>query len=601
MVFKKIVWAMALTLLFGVFCVSATQQQLDIKLNEYVDQQVKYNPLKVGSGTWYNLNENQSFYNLTGFIIVKNVNLEGKDLNDIYVAFQNTKNMSLPSLYQGRTGKFIANNTNSNVLVLHIPQLRAGQNSTWRYAINKTRTIAPLNMTSKYSDTKVLAGSNITITDRLSNAFNNFAFQTSTCIYDINVTQITTPVMFGAAPQHYYFVPSSVGGKDASNVTITTPANRSMYWNVLKKTCLNKGQSINITYKVKTPYNVPKTTHYSMINATLKYKLNQTISHLMITSIRVISEANLSFDKKIIGPSHPTLYGSNVTWNVTALFMTGTNISYKLNSATLWVAKRTGISGDPNYVANDTISNAGLKKIYSPFVIVNKTAPWKSLTWKFNYSDVPTPIVWMDVNFTIANDGKQLINRSLTQNGKDLYIKELYLIVGYWLEIDKNITAIGTDKYNVKIRVRNKGNQVTPAGTVVTIYDFKPANYNRTSNFKYLSSAWYSTSQANNTVIGKYNGTLYRWGLVPTNSLNTSFAAGPAINSNTSWSVTYNVTGLGDYKVMDVFITGLDPQLIEGAGASNGVVVSEIIERMKSTEGVFAIVASVLLLLGLLL
>lgn len=602
MVFKKVIWFIALVLFLGIGTVSATQQQLDIKLSEYVDQKVIFNPLKAASGIWKNTNENQSFYNLTGYITVKNVNAQGKDLNDIYLAFDNTKNMTLPQLYTGRTGKFISNVTSTNIIVLHIPQLRAGQNSTWRYSINKTATVPPLNMTSTYSNTKVLAGANITVTDRLSNAFNNLAFQAgNTCIYNINITQVTTPVMFGAAPQNYYFIPASIGGKDASNVSFVLATNKSMYWNVLKKTCLNKGQSTNITYKVKTPYNVPKTTHYSMINATLKYQLNQTISHLRLTSIRVISEANISFDKKIIGPAHPTLYGSNVTWNVTALFMTGTNISYKLNTATLWVAKRNGMSGNPNIIANDTISGATLKKVYNPLTVVNKTLPWSAGSWKFNYSDVPTPIVWLEANFTINNDGKQLINRSVTQNGKDYYVKELYLIVGYWLEIDKNITALAADKYAVKIRVRNKGNQVTPAGTVVTIYDFKPANYNRTSNFGYKASTWYTTSQANNTVVGKYNGTLYRWGLVPNNTLNTSFAAGPLVNANTSWSVTYNVSGLGDYKLMDVFITGLDPQLVEGAGASKGVIVSEIVERMKSTEGVFALVAGVLLLLGLLL
>ena len=122
-----------------------------------------------------------------------------------------------------------------------------------------------------------------------------------------------------------------------------------------------------------------------------------------------------------------------------------------------------------------------------------------------------------------------------------------------------------------------------------------------TSSFVFSSSPWYNTTQADNNVSGVYNGTLYQWGLLPTNGLNTSFDAGPTANVNNSWSVNYNVTGLGDYTVMDVFITGLDPQQVDGAGSSKAVIVSEVLDRIKSTEGIFASIASVLLLLGLLL
>ena len=181
--------------------------------------------------------------------------------------------------------------------------------------------------------------------------------------------------------------------------------------------------------------------------------------------------------------------------------------------------------------------------------------------------------------------------------------ERVFLIIGYWLEIDKNITSIGDDTYHVRINVHNKGNQVTPADTIVTIYDFVPSNYNLNGSMDYSVSPWYNTADANTSIVGIYNGTLYQWGLIPTaaSGLNTSFAAGPAFNVNTTWSVDYNVTGFGDYQLLDVFITGLDPQQVDGAGSTKSVVVSEIVDRISSTEGVFAVVASVLLLLGLLL
>ena len=257
---------------------------------------------------------------------------------------------------------------------------------------------------------------------------------------------------------------------------------------------------------------------------------------------------------------------------------------------------------DPNTVDVDPISAANLTIDYFPNALVNTSLSWTSNTWLFNYSDLPSPIVWMDINFTIQNDGTQLVNRSVTRNGNDIHIKELYLIIGYWLEIEKNVTSLGGDQYNIKIDVHNKGNQVTPGDAIVTIYDFVPNSFNLSSPMIYSTSTWYSTATANNSVVGPFNGTLWQWALIPTNVLNTSFDSGPAFNANTTWSAEFNVTGFGDYDVLDVFVTGLDPQKVDGdAGASVQTTVTEILEKFQGTEALFAVVASVLLLIGLVL
>ncbi|MDA3855274.1 MAG: hypothetical protein PF569_03380 [Candidatus Woesearchaeota archaeon] len=605
-----------LILLIGIFALLsvsyATQEQILIELNEFVDQEVIYNPLKFGGtgvGTWSDANENQSSYSITGYVVVSNTNPNGKTLSDIYISLDNTNNMTLPVLHQGRNGTFISNNPASNLLVLHIPELMTGENSTWVYSVNTTSIRPPLNFTSTYSDSKVLAGDNVTIYDRVENVYDNETYQLNTCIYGINVSQTTVPVNFSGLMQDYFFFPISTAGSDATNVTYPAAyADKTQHWSVLGggNSCLDKGASTDIEYIVSTPLNIPKTTDYTMLNTTLKYNLNSTISHTRVIDIVALSEAYLDFEKKILKPSHPTLYGSNVTWNVTGYFATDINISYVLEEVTLWVSQRNvnGIYTDPNTVDNDTIATTvPLTVETNPFVVVNTTSPWSSSNWLFNYSDIPSPIVWMDINFSIDNDGTQLINRSITKNGRDIYIKEIYLIIGYWLEINKNITAISDDEYHVRIDVHNKGNQVTPADTIVTIYDFIPGNYNLTGPFVFSNSPWYTTANTSNNISGIYNGTLHQWGLVPTGvgGLNTSFAQGPGISVNTSWSADYNVTGIGDYTLLDIFITGLDPQKVDGAGSTNTVIVTEVMDRLKSTEGIFAAVASVLLLLGLLL
>lgn len=589
--------------MFLVASANAAVEQLRIDISEQVDQTVLFNPLKTTTGTWADQYENQSGYALTGFITIANKNPEGTAMNDIYISFDFTTNITLPTLSSGRTGTWRANDTTSNLLVLHIPEILNGETSVWTYNITLANIRPPLNYTTSYSDYKILGGWNISLTDKIQNVFDNAAFQTNTCIHDINITQNTQGVNFSNT--FYYFeFNGTTYGSDGSNVTYSAD-NLTQYWDALKGGCLNKGELTDINYRIISPFSIPKSNHYTMTNTTLRYVLNQSLSHLRVIDIVAISKANISFEKEILAPADPILYGSNVTWNVTGYFKTGTSVQYNLSEVTLWVSQRNvnGVYTDPNTVDNDTINiTKPLKIIYNPFSLVNSSKGYSTGGWQFNYSDVPSPIVWMDINFSIINDGVQLINKSVVQNGNDIYVKELYLIIGYWLEIEKNITALGSDKYHIRIDVHNKGNQVTPADSIVTVYDFVPGNFAvEGTNFVFSSSPWYTTAQANNSITGTYNGTLYQFALISNNSLNTSLFAGPSKTVNSTWSVDFNVTGSGDYQVLDVFITGLDPQAVDGAGSTRAVVVSEILDRLKSTEGIFAAVASVLLLLGLLL
>jgi hypothetical protein len=598
---KKIL-LMLITVSFCSSAIFAASEQIRVDLIEKVNQKVIYNPLSgdASSGLWAGSNENQSEYSLTGFVIVTNKN-PNKTLSDIYVSLTDTTKITLPIFADGRTGIFIGNDTSSGALVLHIPELNPGENSTWQFNGNVSSIIPPLNLTTSYSESKLLAGNTLTLTDVIVNEIDNSTFM-DTCISNIILIQKTTPVNFAGSLYNFTFnISTPITGTDGGNATFDD--NREQTWSLRAGSCLNKTQSESIIYDIVSPYNIPKSTDYIMSNTTFKYDINHTLSTLDVGEIRVISEAQVSFEKAIIGPADPLLYGSNVTWNVTGQFSSGLDITYNLTAVTLWVSQRNvnGSFTDPNTIDNDTISNVSLSIDYTPNFLVNSTNPWSSNGWQFNYSDLPSPIVWLDVNYTIANDGAQLIDRSISREGNDIYIKELYLIVGYWLEINKNISALDEDNYHIRIDVHNKGNQVTPGGSIVTIYDFIPSNFNLNGSFDFSSSGWYGTGESNNSIIGEYNGTLHQWAIIPSNILNTSFAQGPVFNENTTWSVDYNVTGSGDYTLLDVFITGLDPQKVDGAGSTKSVVVSEILDRISSVEGIFAAVASVLLLLGLLL
>ncbi len=598
----SLMYLLIFTLLSCVSVSYSTQEQVSVVITEYVNQTTRFNPLSTGGGLWTGPSETLVNISLEGFINISNSNPENMTISDIYVHLNNISRTSIPFLFGGRNGSIVQ--ADNDTYIIHIFELESGENSVWNYYINETIAHSPLNISTNYSDFKILAGGNLTITDTITNIFDIPTHKNNNCVYNIVHNQTTTPVNFSGSFYDFTFNASTINATDNNSYSIFNSNNLSMYWTLRNGSCLNISESESISYSVKAPFNIPTSQDYDMIESTLAYTINNTISHLRVDYIKGIATRGVTLeeDKQIVAPSDPILYGSNVTWNATGNFRTnGTNLSYTLERFTMWVAQRSGgVMGNPNLIDNDTISNATLEVTYTPNATVNTSTPWVSPIWLFNYSDLPSPILYSKAEFTIADDGVQLINRTFTRNDNELYIKELYLILGYWLDIEKNVTSLGGDSYMIEINVHNRGNQVTPGDAIVSVFDFVPEEFNVTSAIIYSNSTWYTTSAANSTINGTYNGTLLQWGIVPTNSMNTSFAQGPVENENTTWSAVYNITGIGEYDLLDVFITGVDPQKVDGASATKKVFVSEFVEKFRSTEGIFAVIASVMLVAGLI-
>lgn len=575
------------TINFGFTSVYSTNHVISVELDETVSEVGFYD-----SVTGFNVNNLVS-----GKIIVKNVN-PTETVSDIYVFFDNSSNVLNATYLSGISGEIV--NWNSNSFGLHISQLRPGNVSVWNYSISSSIS-SPLNFSTSYSVGKVLTGEVFRITDVVSNEFNNASYQQNTCIYDIKLKQ-TTRYAGNSSFDRFLFLPATTGGTDSGNVAYSG-ANSVQDWNVLSGGCLNKGLNRNIFYNVSTPSSILGNKNYNISESVLSFKLNETISHLRVKSIEAVGDANLTLSKKILKPSHPTLYGTNVTWQVNGSFETDSSLSYTLKRSTFWVSRRNvdGLYTNLSKVDVDGISGSNLVTSFSPNYVVNSTQFWYSSNWLFNYSDVPSPITWFNVSFTVANDGIQLGNKSLSNSGNSTYYKQIVIISGYLLEISKNVTSVGVDKYNVKINVFNKGSQITPSGSIVTVYDFVPDNFILSSGFVYSSSPWYSTTGANNSVSGTLEGDLQQWALVPNNGLNSSFDKGPIKTNTNSWSVEYNITGQGDYQNLDVFITGLDPQAVEGAGAASSIVINDHFFELDLLETLFAVVSGILVFVIFLL
>ncbi len=587
---KKLNWILLFFIL--IFSISfATQNTISVKFSEFAHEVDSYNP----NSFW---KSDLSLNNNFGEIRIENINPSGENLSDIYIYLDNASLISNLSFVSGSFVN-ISNSSNNNYLI-HIPELLNGNFSILNYSISDL-VVFPLTFNTSYPSNKLFVGDTINIIDTITNTFNNLSYQNS-CVFNISIFQNLVSIG-NSSFDSFSYDSASIAGTDSAN-TIFSTDNKNLTWNVNSGSCLNSGSILDINYDVIAPEYIPLTGNFNFTNITLTYNMNETFSNLRLNKILAISSGNLSINKKILAPSDQILHGTNVTWQVNGSFENPTSLNYLLETSSFWVSKKNvdGLYTNISKIDVDGIDGSSLQLNLTPNLIINSTNSWFSSNWLFNYSDSPSPITWMSVNFTLDNDGIQLINSSTSISNGSYFSKEIFIVIGYLLEIEKNVTSIGNNLYNVKINVFNRGNQATPVDSAVTLYDFLPINFTLASPFSYSSSTWYSMSDSNNSISGGgFDGTLIRWAIIPTNIINSSLDKGPVRNLNNSISISYNISGSGDYSFTDIFIVGLDPEKVDGAGSSKSIIFKDLFEKIKGFEEyyflVFASIISSLILL----
>lgn len=580
--------------------IHAASQVLNVEFNEYVEEDVLYNPLNSPSGEYFDTTEQQRKYNLSGQIFVENTHatqaiqnvlLNVTGISDIY-------NISQIAGSQGYISEF---NITQDYMLIYIPDLGAGSNVTFSYKINTSNITPPLNYTSSYSESRIFSGLPITITDVLENTLNSTAFS-DTCIYDINVSQLALGLNSSGTILNSTFVPSSLAGSDAGNVVFSAN-NRTLNWSVLSSGCLTSGNTTDISYDLRTPTGVNSADDYKIVNSTTNYKFNSTFSGVSLSNSYALLDLDLEFEKYL----NNTLTGDNATWRITSQAFNPTDINVNLTQVTLWVSQRNGTGTgftNPALRDSDTITGADLIRSYSPNMLLNSTTgAWNNTgsEWFFNYTFSSSPIVWMDAQNEIIDDGLQMVNRSISYGQNQVYVKEIYIATGYWLQVSKNITRLSDEYFNVKIDVVNLGTSPTPSGQVVQIYNFVPNTFSLNGSIVFSSSPWYTTVSTNETLTDPtYNGTMFQFGLLPSsNPANSSLASyGGSITQNNSWSATYNVTGSGEFAYDDLFLTGADPLNVQEYGSTQSISVEGVYSTIVAkTEYVLAGVAAVVAML----
>lgn len=576
----------------------AVANVIDVQIKEYVHEETTYNPLVPGSGQYFDANEQNSVYVLNGTITVVN-NHPTEAAENVILNLSNVGDIYNLTFNSGSNG-FIVSQTISNVIIA-VPDLGAGNSSVFTYDINSTNVAPPLNVSTTYSDSKIFAGLPITVFDLMSNELN--ASYPNTCIYNISVAQDTLLINQSGVMLNYTFDSGSIAGTDSANVVYTNSDHTST-WSVLAGGCLNATQGTDINYNIDTPAAVNVANSYNMTNSVISYNFDSAFSQIVVQSITGMTDLELRFEKYL----NQTLNGDNATWQITAETLSLSNISVNLTQATLWVSTRNGGGGgftNPAIRDNDTISGADLIQTYNPNTILNNTqAGWNNIgnEWLFNYTFSASPIVWMDVDNVILNDGVQLTNQSVSYGDNSVYIKQLYLATGYWLEITKNITRLSDNNYNVLVTVVNRGTSPTPADQAVQVYNFIPNTFTLTSALVTSPSPWYNTVAANQTLADPtYNGTMYQFALMANgNPSNSSLDLyGGSLNQNNTWTLTYNVSGAGQFNFDDLFLTGVDPLNVGEIGGTQAVTVDSVYgfisSKLEYSLGVVAISLAALL------
>ncbi|MCA9477943.1 MAG: hypothetical protein KC535_02235 [Nanoarchaeota archaeon] len=532
------------------------------------------------------LTENTEYCTIAGILNVSNPSPD--TVNDIYLNYTFTQNMNSTFVYDaGRFGvqvQGVANGTD-NPFVVHIPELLSGESSQFTYNVSCDSVPAPMNINTTYENfdhgftRKVLAGENWTITQRVTNDFTQ-------SLNNINVSITAQNVSWNGTNDNFLLAQLNPVA-DYSNVSGNGTSTTNWYWQVNGGT-LTTGSSANITYIVTAPDNVPTSDTYMAILERLTYDIGFLASNITLTDVLAKSQLDFNVEKRIIQPADNE-NNTNVTWEANADVSTPINISYNLTAVSLWVTETL----DPS---NKTTSFGTLEQNYVPGFEVNLTNTWTTAgsAWDFNFTDgssalSPPPIVWMRPYFNLRNAQGQILNSSVTQSGNDIYMKYIYVINGYWLQIDKNITSIATDSYRIDIFVENIGNAWTPQNLVVTAYDYVPAEF-AAFNF---SDPFDASASSNGS---GFNGTSYRWTIPVKSPYNSSLGPSSETLANRSWSMNYFVNGTGDYRLSDLYIVGLDPRQVDGAGTHEGIAVfSNFITRSSEFFYVFIVLFLIVL------
>lgn len=561
-------------LVLSSFVVSAYDANLTFEFREFIHQNETYEQT-IFAG------ESQTYWDVNGTLNISNAG--STPIYDIYILINNTQKITTNFTYlSGRPSSQFSGNPKGD-MVVHIPELRVGDFTFLTYGVNNTLVEPILVLNTEYIHgfaPKVFSEENFTINMSIYN--NVSALSLTDTIYNINLTMRawnltwTTPTrLHNFTFTHLYPYPNS----DYGNVTQSS----TLLWNWEPSSGdLTEGESQWITFNMSSLLPQYTGTHLAL-QTKLEYEMAEIVSNLTLVVKNASAKSEINFTKQFMDYYDiPNRMGN---WSTQPFFGTPINISVNLTKVSMWVTETL----DPN-------NYTGRFQNYNPNVIVNNTNTWSGSIWKFNFTDgfndtYPPPIIWMKPEFLLEDGSSgQFNDYYFSQNGNDYHMSYIFIIEGYYLEINKKVTNVDNDTYRLDIWVHNRGHTPTPYNMTVTVYDFVPSDF----------AAWNFTPgyTSNQSVTGgNFTGMTYKWDL----GLNFS-GTGASLDANDNlpggpdeWTAIYYVNGSGDFKVSNLYIVGLDPRKVDGAAGSPLVSIMHSIKNY-SYEKFFVIAASMLII-----
>ncbi|MBW6517009.1 MAG: hypothetical protein K0A89_00695 [ANME-2 cluster archaeon] len=453
--------------------------------------------------------------------------------------------------------------TGSNVIV-HINNLSGLASVLISY--NMTSAPMPIIFSETYAANKILVNDS-------TNASLTLTYNSSVSVTNIQLIKAASDVNSNSISDFIF----SNDAVTLGTSLITT--NDTITWNIPELNATSTTATLNFTitesdsdaHNSSTPQSA---TLFNVGNATLSFTAsNSTISGSGVTVNGNPTATTLNFQielqKNQLGTSEGGSGGND--WGFTPTITNGDTetINFSISAVTVYVTNTTNLEA----VVNTTT--------YPAFTLSN-SGTWTQSEWQiFDFPD-PVPVGWIDVDLSVnlSNMGGQLTESYYTSNGSYILIEQIYVISGYLIEVRKTITPNDTtDYYDISLWVHNKGNLATPP--TVVVYDIVPQNF----SMVYMSRAANGSTSITSPIIGQ----AYWW--------NVSTLQADGTPGNQTY-VNYTVNGTGIYRMMDLFIVGIDPTYSLTMQSTPVLSISNIMVMDANLESLLGIMTIGMLVIG---
>lgn len=504
--------AKILVLLSIVIVPASASNALDISVIEYASRLDTFNGTVLTSAA----------INGTGQINITNT-LSSTTLYDINVNFSSgTTNVTTWST----TSPGVSLITSGSNIIVHMNNLSAGASVFINY--NLTSAPMPVVFSETYAANKILVNDS-------TNASLTLTYNSSVNVTNIQLIKTASDMNLNGISDFNFS--NDVVTLGASFIT----TNDTITWNIPELNTTSTMATLNFTITESDSDAHNSSTPQSAIlfnvgNATLSFSaINNSISGCGVTVNGDPTATTLNFQielqKNQLDASENGTGGND--WGFTPEISNFDTeiINYSISAVTVYVTNTSDLN----------LASAFSSIIYtSPGIMSNSVNnPWNQSEWKvYDFPD-PVPVGWIDVDLSVnlSDIGGQLTESYFTTNGSYILVEQIYVINGYLIEVRKTITPNATtDYYDISLWVHNKGNLKTPP--TVVVYDIVPQNF----SMVYMSRP----DTGNTSIVSPITGQAYWWNV-------------STLQPDEAVYVNYTVNGTGIYRMMDLFIVGIDP------------------------------------------